>query len=447
MGPDGTILYVPDPFSPVLMISERGDTPTAVTALDNMNGQGGHRWPSHVDERHFLFTVQAARPELTGVYLANLDSRAVSRLVPQYSNAAFVDGQLLYVADGMIVARPLDPARATVGEAMEVAGAVAYTTGLGFTAFSVASNILAFAPGSGEASPTSRMQWFDRSGKPLEQLGAGSDLSSLNSYYQRISPDGRKVAVSAFQSATADLWLVDTARNVSSRFTFNDATEFSPVWSPDGTEVVYASNRGGFHNMYAQSVTKPGDERRLAEAASNQYPTDWSPNGRTIIYTNLDPKTQADIWTMPAGGGEQTPLIVTGFNEYAARLSPDGQLVAYTSDESGRPEVYVQRYPSGREKTRVSAQGGSEPQWRADGRELYFLTPNRRLNVVSVTTTPTLFAARPVKIFEVVVDTSIGSIHSWHFAPSADGQRFLLDVSSTTASTSTVVLNWRSGER
>jgi Tol biopolymer transport system component len=284
-------------------------------------------------------------------------------------------------------------------------------------------------------------QWFDRSGKPFGRIGEGSDLVKDNSYYQSISPDGRRVALGAFQSPTADLWLVDIARDIASRFTFDGASDFNPAWSPDSSQLLYSSNRSGFFNIYLQSVTSPGKERRLAEAASHQYPTDWSKDG-TIILTNVDPKTQGDIWTMPAAGGPQVPLLATSFNEYAARRSPNGEWLAYTSDESGRSEVYVQRYPSGRDRTRASTQGGSHPQWRADGRELFYLGADRRLMVVSTALSPTLTVGRPVKVFDVPVDTSLGSIHANHFAVSADGQRFLLGVSGINQSNSTVVLNW-----
>jgi Tol biopolymer transport system component len=394
-----------------------------------------------VDAQHFLFTVQSAKTDATGIYVATIGSTAAARLVPQYSNSAYFHRHVLYVAENAIVARPLDPVQGTVGSPVELAGPVAYTGGLGFSAFSVAPNLLAYAAGTG-ATATSLTQWFDRFGKSLERLGEGSDLSNFNSYYQQISPDGRKVAISAFQSTTSDLWLVDMERGVSSRVTFNDATEFSPVWSPDGTELMYVSNRDGFYNIYRQSVSKPGEEHRVTEAASHQYMTDWSADGRTIVFTTIDPRTQADIWTMPAAGGQQVPLLATAFNEYAARLSPDGQWLAYTSDESGRPEVYVQRFPSGRDKSQLSTQGGSHPQWRADGRELFYLAANRTVSALAMTLAPSLTAGRPGRIFDVPVDTSLGSMHAVHFVVSADGQRFLLGVSAINQTSTTVVLNW-----
>jgi Tol biopolymer transport system component len=399
-GPDGTILFVPGTTNPIFRVSERGGEAVAVTKLETTAGQIGHRWPKHVDAQHFLFTVQSAQTNATGIYLATVGSTVPARLVPQYSNSAYYNRHVLYVAENAIVARPLDPVQGTVGDPVELAGPVAYTGGLGFSAFSVAPNLLAYAAGTGTAA-TSLTQWFDRFGKPLGRLGEGSDLSNYNSYYQQISPDGRTVAISAFQSPTADLWLVDMERGIPSRVTFNDATEFSAVWSPDGTELMYVSNRDGFYNIFRQSISKPGEEHRVTETTSHQYMTDWSADGRTIVFTNMDPRTQADIWTMPAVGGQQMPLIATTFNEYAARLSPDGQWLAYTSDQSGRPEVYVQRFPSGRDKSQLSTQGGSHPQWRADGRELFYLAADRTVSALAMTLAPSLTAGRPGRIFDV----------------------------------------------
>jgi hypothetical protein len=137
-------------------------------------------------------------------------------------------------------------------------------------------------------------------------------------------------------------------------------------------------------------------------------------------------------------GGPQTPLLATGFNEFAARLSPDGEWLAYTSDESGRAEVYVQRFPSGIDKSQLSTQGGSHPQWRADGRELFYLAANRTLSALAVTLAPSLTAGRPGKIFDVPIDTSIGSMHAVHFGASGDGQRFLLGVSAINQTATTL---------
>jgi eukaryotic-like serine/threonine-protein kinase len=443
-GADGTILYVADTNSPVLRISEKGSTPQAVTQVQYPRGHIGHRWPIVVDTDHFLFTVQSTQADVTGIYLGTLSSGTSVRLVPQFSNSVYAEHRLLYVTDGTIVARTLDVAAGTVGESVEVAGPIAFTGGLGWGAFSASAQLLAYPPGVG-ATATVSLQLFNRTGTPVGMLGAGSELINYNGYYPQFSPDGRKVVLSAFPSTTADLWVVDIERGVSSRVTFDPATEFSAVWSPDGTELVYAWNRKGFYNMYRQSVSTLGDARLIAEAVSHQYPTDWSSDGRTIVFTNIDPKTQADIWVRPVDGGPDTPVLAAPFNEYAARLSPNGQWLAYASDESGRVEVYVQRYPSGRDKMPVSTSGGTHPQWSGDGRELFYLAADRKLNAVAITEGPPFAVGRPQKLFDVPVDMSIGSMHATHFSARPDRERFLLGVTAISQTSADVVFNWTQG--
>ena len=442
-GADGTIIYVPEPNSPVYRVSDKGGAAIPVTALDRKRREVGHRWPMFIDARHFTFTAQGP-PETTGIYLASMDRPETTRLAGAFSNAAFIDGHLLFVVDGMLVAQSIDvEGGRLLGNSVEVAGPVAFVAGLGLVAFSVSSNgALAYMAGGGEAAST-RLEWFDRQGKPLGTLGSGTELATYNAYYQRLSPDGRMVAISEFRSATADLWLVDTNREVSTRFTFDDATEINPVWSPDGTQLMFTSNTTGIYDIFRQPVSGNGKQIALLKSDTQKYPTDWSSDGRTILFTNIDPKTQSDIWAISAAGdGKPEPLIVTPFNEYAARMSPDGHWIAYTSDESGRPEVYVQRLPSLTEKSQISTQGGSEPQWRSDGRELFYLALNRTLTSVPITTAPAFSAGRPAKIFDTIVDTTLGSFHAFHYSPAPDGQRFLVSVSALSPSSITVVLNW-----
>jgi serine/threonine protein kinase len=438
---DGTILYA-FVSGPVYRVSDKGGASTAVTSLDTQHRQIGHRWPAFLDGRHFVYTVQGAG-DATGIYLGSLDSPNSTRLVGAYSNTAFVDGRLLFVSEGALLAQSLDlDAGRVVGDTVEIAGPVAFSGGSGFAAFSASSNgVLAYTAGGGGSVASSEQRWFDRQGTQLGQLGETSVITG-NSYSEKLSPDGRTVAISSFRGATADIWLVDIARAVPSRFTFDDANELYPVWSPDGSEVLFSSNRGGFYNMYRKPVAGSREETLLVKSTSHQYPTDWSEHGRTILFTNVDPKTQADIWMVAATGDwKPSPILVTSFNEYAARLSPDGRWMAYTSDESGRPEVYLQRFPTATGKVPISTLGGSEPCWRADGRELYYLAANRTLNAATVTT-PDFSAGRPAKLFDTIVDTSLGSTHAWHYTPTADGQRFLLNVSAVSETPTTVVLNW-----
>lgn len=168
-------------------------------------------------------------------------------------------------------------------------------------------------------------------------------------------------------------------------------------------------------------------------------------DGKTLVVTQVDAKTQTDLWAVPTAGGDGSPILATEFNEYAARLSPDNRLLAYTADRAGRPEVWVQEYPSGNCRVQLSTQGGTHPLWRADGRELYYLGSDRRVYAVPLTTNFKLVAGSPVKLFDIAVDTTVGSMHATHVAASPDGQRFLLTVSTVSQNMVAVVQNWQTG--
>jgi Tol biopolymer transport system component len=447
---DGTILFVPTPNSPVLRISDSGGVPVSVTTLDLASGVIGHRWPTFVDDRHFVFTIQAGKTDAVGLYLGSLDSSEVVRLSPQYSNSQFVNGQLLFVVNGMIAAQQLDVAQGRlVGKAVDIAGPTAFSGGLGFESFSAAADgsMLAYAPGAGSGA-TMEIQWLDRT-KPTaaaSQLTTTTDLTRYDAYFEELSPDGATMAVAQFRAGTPDLWLFDFRRDTFSRFTFDDGTEINPVWSPNSAELMFSSNRVGFYNMYRKRRDESNVERLFRKADSPQYVTDWSRDGNTIIYTNVDSTTVSDIWSANADGrGEPKVVIRTAYNEYAGRLSPDGQWLAFTSDESGQPEVYVQRFPSGTERTPVTSQGGSEPQWRADGRELFYVGANRVLMAVPISFSP-LNIGRPVKVHETAIDLSIGSMHARHYTVDAHGQTFLASIPRVGPPT-TIVMNWQAGLR
>jgi Tol biopolymer transport system component len=285
------------------------------------------------------------------------------------------------------------------------------------------------------------MRWVDRTQKSEPLLNATSELTATNAYYPTLSPIGRTIALSAFRSENSDLWLIDVDRQIPSPLTSDSASEVSAVWSPDGSELAYASSATGFYNIYRRPVSPSGKAARISEAAVHQYPTAWSGDGQTIVYTQVNASGGTGIYTMPARGGASTLLLDGPSNEYGAKLSPNGKWVAFTSDESGRAEVFVQRFPSG-EKVRVSPDGGSEPQWRRDGTELYYLSRDRRIHAVGLSTSPALAAERPQRIIDVPVEVTVGPALSAHYTVTPDGQRFLLSVSNINHRTTTLVLNW-----
>jgi eukaryotic-like serine/threonine-protein kinase len=265
-----------------------------------------------------------------------------------------------------------------------------------------------------------------------------------------LSPDEKMLAVERVDPNTQDedIWLIDTRRNLPSRFTSNpNNISFLPVWSPNGDRMVFAWARGAPPTLY-QKMTSGGGEERLLNTTSNSQPTDWSRDGRFVIYASLDPKSQWDLSFLPMLGAQadRTPVsfLQTEFNEHLGRLSPDGRWLAYVSDESGTNEVYVRRFPSADGKTRISLNGGNEPRWDGQGRELFYLTPDARLMAVTVNLGSNAQIGSTTALFKTRTGQARNSGFDVNFTVTRDGQRFLIStlIGGASAASTTIVLNW-----
>ncbi|HEY6074376.1 MAG TPA: hypothetical protein VIV15_13545, partial [Anaerolineales bacterium] len=287
----------------------------------------------------------------------------------------------------------------------------------------------------------SQLVWFDRADKKLGVVGAPGDYSDLS-----LSPDDKRVAFFRVDPDTgnADIWLMDLASGEPSRFTFDTAVDFAPVWSPDGERIVFASLREGAPNLFQKMANGSGQEDPLYRSPLAKLPSDWSRDGRFIICGTVDPKTRWDLWVLSVGDHKWEAFLQTPANESRAVFSPNGRWVAYESDESGRKEVYVQSFPASGAKWQVSVSGGSQPRWRRDGKELFYLGGNRKFTAVDVSTeAPTFGHGTPKALF----DTPLlkGEDHPGdQYAVTADGQRFLVNTlaEERTYAPISVVLNW-----
>ncbi len=310
--------------------------------------------------------------------------------------------------------------------------------------FGVSANrTLVYRTGGGDW----RLEWFDREGKSLGVAGPASQSST-----PAVSPDGKQVAVDRIDSQAGgnqDIWLLDQARGTSTRFTINPAREASPVWSPDGVWVAFASDRDGPFNIYRKPASGAGDEEALLKSNISQHPTDWSRDGRFLLYTATDPKTRNDLWVLPLDGDRKPrPYLQGPFNETQGQFSPDGRWVAYTSTESGRPEVYVQPFPASGGKWQVSTVGGLQPRWRGDGKELFYIGLDRKLMAVDVKTAAKFEMGIPRALFNVRV--TLTATTGTRYAAAADGKRFLMITAGDEESDSSpfhVVLNWKPGRQ
>ena len=438
---DGVIIFAPVPFGPLYRVSAAGGEPTPVTALKQSDLETAHRWPYFLpDGRHFLYLVRSSRAESDGIYVSSLDAKETKRLLPTALDAAYAPpGFLLFMRNETLMAQRFDADKLELtGEPFPVAEHVAYNPGLGRGAFSVSENgVLAFRSGGGQID---QPLWFDRGGKQIGSLGVAGIYLNL-----WLSPDERRAAVdrSDPQTGTMDIWLFDLARGIPSRFTTDPAGDTNPLWSPDGSRIVWSSSREGVRNLFQKSAGGGGNDEMLFKSSEDKIANDWSADGQFIVYQTSSPKTKWDLWVLPmSGNGQPFPFRQTEFNEEQAKFSPDGKWIIYTSDESGAPEVYVQTFPASEGKWRVSTSGGGQPRWRRDGRELFYIAADRTLMAVDVKLGATFEAGVPKRLFGTRV-VSLTEFRN-HYVPTSDGQRFLINstLEETSGTPINVVVNW-----
>ena len=312
-----------------------------------------------------------------------------------------------------------------------------------------ATGAVAYRPGGyggGLGSASQQLIWFDRSGQEIENAGDPVHSGRAN---PEMSPDGRYVALWRTVSGNPDVWSFDLRRRALSRLTTDASIDNNPIWSPDGSRIVFSSNRKGRLELYEMPATGGGSEERRLTTGQDMNPSDFSHDGQFLLYSSVDPKTRGDIWALPMrGGGKPFPVVHTSANERYAQFSPDGKWVAYQSDESGRDEVYLQPFPGPGDRPTMSTNGGVQVRWRHDGKELFYVALDGRLMAVPIQLSAdgqTVEAGAPAALFLTRVFAIQGINIRQQYMPSKDGQRFLVDsVPEETAQPPiTVILNWK----
>jgi serine/threonine protein kinase len=445
---DGVILFSPNAVGPIFRISENGGASVPITRLEPL--QQAHHFPQFLpDGQHFIYGV-AGSAEGGGVYVAKLDGVETRRLLNADSSAVYApSGQLLFVRQGTLFAQNFDPVRlALIGNAFSVAAQVA--SSLNGPALSVsAAGPIAYRTGS--AVPHRQFVWFDRSGNEIKKIGNSDSGRPVN---PAISPDGRTVALNRIEGNNNDIWLLEAERGVLKRFTIDPGIESNPIWSPDGNRIVFNSSRTGALDLYEQPADgAPGNEQLILTSSQPKLATDWSMDGRFVLYQSLDPKTRNDIWVLPLDTngkpGTPTPVIQTNFDERDGQFSPDGNWIAYESDESGRFEIYVKPFPGlGANSQLISTNGGAQPRWRRDGKELFYIAMDGQLMAVPIRLTADTETVRPeppVALFTARVDRvlPVGGTRQ-QYVVSRDGNQFLMNtVAEEATSPITVIVNWK----
>ncbi len=398
-GPDDSLVYAPGFSSGLWRVSARGEGPRAVTTLDTSRGEITHRWPDILpDGRGVLFTVRTRyQPSFDHAEIALLDLRTGRRrtVLTGGTCARYVrSGHIVFARGDRLLAVPFDARthRLTGTPATVVPGVdVNPTTGAAQFACS-RTGTLVFSP-LPPGGWTNQLAWLDRRGQ-RETIPLPAGIVENPS----VSPDGRRIAFTLL-GAQNDIAVYDIVSNAFRRVTFDPQEDTWPIWTPDGRRVAFSSSRDGPLNIYWTLVEGTGHDERLTRSPWDQAPSGWSPDGRFLLFTQEDPRTGTDLWMLDLRrAGPPAPFIRTPFNERAATFSPCGRWVAYESTETGEAEVYVRAFERADRRWQVSNQGGSDPQWSLDGRELYFARGNE-LMVAEVSTRPGFVAGPPRVLF------------------------------------------------
>ncbi|MEO8349167.1 MAG: hypothetical protein ABI610_09670, partial [Acidobacteriota bacterium] len=441
---DGTILFGL-PSQPIHRVADSGGASEPVTKLDTSRRETTHRYPHFLpDGRHFVYLAAnlAGAPDdaANRIKVGSFDGGADRPVLPASSSAVYVSGHLLFVREGNLLAQKFDPKKlATSGTPQPIAQRVEMSNffwrwGL----FSATENgLVAY---SSALQTSSRLVWLDRFGREAGSVGEPAPFVSS----PRLSPDGRFLAVAILDSALnkPDVWLYDLGRGVRTRLTSGPSENSVPVWSPDGSRIVFTTDRKHQGDLYAKPVTGHGGEEPFLEGEGQRFANDWSPDGTFLAVEIREPRGERKVaLSIVPASGEKKPKVFfqrdTDVGE--ARFSPDGRWIAYTSQESGRSEVYLGAFPGPGERFQISPSGGGAPRWRRDGQELFYLAEDGALMAVEVRTAGATQASVPRKLFEP-------HPRALDYDVSSDGQRFLIVASGAESSPPiTLVQNWTAG--
>ncbi|MGE5412912.1 MAG: protein kinase domain-containing protein [Syntrophomonadaceae bacterium] len=433
--PDGMILFDGTGTDPIQRVPASGGVPTVLVKPEASRKETQIGWPEVLpDGKHFLYMAIAPKASDTMYRIASLDGTDNRPFAPAQSMITYVEpGYLLYLRDRTLVAQPFDAkAYKTKGEPIPLAEKVG-TDSVGLARFSVSrEGTLAYRTGE----TTDRLLWVDRGGREIETIGDPAQYHN-----PALSPDGKRLAFDLVdpRNGKSDIWVRDLVRNVSSRLSFSDGDAFCPIWSPDGTRIAYSV----ITDMVDKAADGQGAETPIGVKSGEQkIPSDWSRDGKYVAFSVQSKDSNWDVWIQPTFGDKKAfPFVKTNFAELWGAFSPDGRFLAYQSNESGRQEIYVQSFPGPGGKWQISAEGGLEPHWSGDGKELFFRSADQKLMVVPVTTSAAFEAGTPKPMFPVHVETALARNR---YVPSKDGQRFLLVATPAREfmAPTTVVLNW-----
>ncbi|MGC1451593.1 MAG: protein kinase [Candidatus Sulfotelmatobacter sp.] len=431
----GVIVYSPSFGSGLFRVPSSGGDGQPLSKLDGGQREVIHAWPQFLpDGQHVLFLQRGATGEGGHISVVALGNQNIHQLMKGDALVGYTEpGYILFVRDGAFMAQLFDASRLRLrGDPILVADKIGYDANWAQVLASVSANGTVVY--QEKVQRERQLVVLDRTGKQVSVFGPAGPYSGF-----RVSADERQVAVNRVDpaSGTVDIWIFEISRGILSRLTTNLANNKNLTWSPEERSMVFQSDRNGMYDLYLRDAS--GKETPLFQSAEDKTGPEWSRDGKYVVYTDDNPKTHSDIWAIPVAGDRKPfPVVQTEADEQDPRVSPDGRWLAYESDESGRVETYVVSFPAGTDRLQISNSGGSSPRWSPDGKELFYISGDRKVMTAEVKSGAQLEASAPKPLFA---------------APDADydvvqnGQRFIFSnlVNDPKGSTVNVIVNWTAG--
>ena len=442
-GSKNVILYAPDAGGPVWRINADGSQAAPVTTKSLTRGQSSHRWPLFLpDGDHYLFLSAmfgtAAQNLDSAIFLGSLSAKELKPLLRVRSNPGYAEGRLFFVDEKRALrAVALDVSKGAIsGDPQLIVDAVGYQPSVYWAAFAVAGNGTVVYNESAAAAQ-SLLTWHDRTGKEMAQVGEVAVQAN-----PALSPDGNRLAVDItdLRANNLDIWIGDLRKGTSARFTFDPSEETTGVWSRDGSTIAYRTNAAQ-SNVVIKRADGLEPERRLLRAGHEAedlgdadvydvIPNSWTPDDSQLLcstQSTLESRRFSRLVLISISGGKPMPFLTSETSTSNGQISANGKWVAYASNDSGDWEIYATTFPGAAGKWQVSRGAGSEPRWRADGKEIYYLGPTGMLMAVPVDAGATFSSGTPAPLFQVRGRAPISSTDLFTYDVTKDGQRFLVN--------------------
>ncbi len=433
--PNGTILFSKRFNDGLYRVAAAGGEAIAVTKIDSAKHESAHAWPAFLsDGTHFVCLYRTVGDQRNEIRAGSLDGGLLTPIVKADALVGFSAPYLLFVREGNLYAQKLDEGKLRLlGDPRQLATGVGFEESWGSTGASVTRSAISFVP---TYVPRAEMKLFDRAGAAVETLHSDDGVGE-----PAISADGKRLLLSKFdpKKGAADIWCVDLVRGTKTRLTSGHAMNHEPIWAPDGKRFAFTSDRSGMYDVYIQGSDEAGVPSAAWKSASDKTLGSWSPDGSTIFVAVYAPGAGDDIWSVKADGTEPKAIVASPDAEQSPQVSPDGQLLAFTSNRSGTSEVYV-RPLGGGASMQVSNKGGDSPRWSWEHPELYYVSRDNVMTVVTVRLTGgAIDAGIPSTLFPM---PSANRGRSWTVMP---GGRFLIPLVDDKGHGQhlDIILNWR----